>query len=366
MKLSERFRTWRRRIPAVAWRLAAFLAAIALVVVVTSQWTRWEGRPGRQETDDAYLQADLTPISAKVAGYVCAVPVQDFERVKAGQVLAEIEDDNYRATVAQVEANVAAAKAQIETLEAQRALQEANVRAAQAVVAATTAIFEQTGRDVRRQQTLVASGSASIESNERIGATRAQLAAQLDQNSAQAVAAERQIDVLTAQLAQARAAEAAQEANLTLARINLGYTRIVAPEDGVIGQRQVKPGQYLGVGGQVATLTPLPHVWVIANYRETQLTHVDVGQRAAITVDTYPGRTLRGHVLALAPASGSEFALLPPDNATGNFTKVVQRIAVKIAIDDTDGLTDRLLPGMSVIATIDATDDKAAISDDGR
>ena len=360
MVIFDRIRAWRPHLPGLVWRLGVFLVAIILVVVITTQWTRWEGRPGSQSTDDAYLQADLTPISAKVPGYVRALPVQDFERVKAGQVLAEIEDDDYRATVAQIAANVAAAKAQIQTLEAQRELQEANIRAARAVVAATAATFEQTGRDVRRQKTLVDTGSASVESNEHVDTTRAQLTAQLDQNTAQAVAAERQLDVLTAQLAQAQAALSAQEANLNLAKINLGYTRIVAPQDGVIGQRQVKPGQYLGVGGQVATLTPLPNVWVIANYRETQLTHVAVGQQATVTVDTYPGHTLRGHVIALSPASGSQFALLPPDNATGNFTKVVQRIAVKIVIDDADGLTDRLRPGMSVISTIQATDEHSA------
>ena len=366
MKIFERISAWRPHLPGVAWRLAAFLVAMILVVVVTTQWTRWEGRAGSQETDDAYLQADLTPISAKVPGYVRTVPVQDFERVKAGQVLAEIEDDDYRATVAQIEANVAAAKAQIQTLEAQRALQEANIRAARAVVAATTATFKQTARDVRRQKTLVDTGSASVESNEHVDTTRAQLAAQLDQNTAQAVAAERQLDVLTAQLTQAHATLAAQEANLNLAEINLGYTRIVAPQDGVIGQRQVKPGQYLGIGGQVATLAPLPNVWVIANYRETQLTHVAVGQQATVAVDTYPGHTLRGHVVALSPASGSQFALLPPDNATGNFTKVVQRIAVKIAIDDADGLADHLRPGMSVVPTIEATDEKTASDGGGK
>ena len=146
---------------------------------------------------------------------------------------------------------------------------------------------------------------------------------------------------------------AAQLASLKVAQINLGYTRILAPQDGVIGQRQIKPGQYVGVGGQITTLTPLPHVWVIANYKETQLTHVAVGEPAEISVDTFPGRRLRGHVLAFAPGAGSQFALLPPDNATGNFTKVVQRIAVKIAIDDADGLLDRLRPGMSVVARVD-------------
>jgi membrane fusion protein (multidrug efflux system) len=176
------------------------------------------------------------------------------------------------------------------------------------------------------------------------------------QSRAQALAAERQLTVLEAQLLQSEAAIAAQRAALDAAKLNLGYTTITAPQDGVIGQRQVKPGQLVGVGSQITTLTPLPKVWVIANYKETQLTHMAVGQKAEITVDTFPGHTLHGHLLAFAPASGAEFALLPPDNATGNFTKVVQRIAVKIAIDDADGLADRLAPGMSVEANIEARD----------
>jgi membrane fusion protein (multidrug efflux system) len=163
------------------------------------------------------------------------------------------------------------------------------------------------------------------------------------------------MEVLTAQKAQAEAALAAQEAALQLAKINLGYTHITAPEDGVIGVRQVLAGQYLAPGSQVTTLTALPRVWAIANYKETQLTHVVIGQPASLTVDTFPGHHLSGRVIAMAPASGAQFALLPPDNATGNFTKIVQRIAVKIGIDDADGLADRLRPGMSVVATIDSS-----------
>ncbi|HEV7714875.1 MAG TPA: HlyD family secretion protein, partial [Steroidobacteraceae bacterium] len=196
----------------------------------------------------------------------------------------------------------------------------------------------------------------STEASEKLDTVRAQVTAQLSQNRAQADSAFRQLGVLSAQQAQVEAAIAAQTASLRVAALNLGYTKIIAPQDGVIGQRQVKPGQYVGVGAQITTLTPLPHVWVIANYKETQLTHMAVGQKAEITVDTFPGRTLRGHLLAFAPASGAQFALLPPDNATGNFTKVVQRIAVKIAIDDAAGLRDRLAPGMSVEARIDARD----------
>jgi membrane fusion protein, multidrug efflux system len=335
------------------WRGAVFLLAFAVLIGITTRWTYWEGNAEWQSTDDAYLQADLTPIAAKVAGYVRELPVQDFERVHAGDVLAQIVDDDYRAAVAQLQASVAAAMAQVLALKAQRELQEANVQATRATIDATLANIEQNNRDIARQERLLKTGSSSTETAERLQTTRAQLAAQLAQNRAQAAAATRQLAVLAAQQAQAEATVAAQQASLQIAEINLAYTRIVAPQDGVIGQRQIKPGQYVAVGGQITTLTPLPDVWVIANYKETQLTHVDVGEPAEITVDTFPGHRLRGHVLAFAPGAGSEFALLPPDNATGNFTKVVQRIAVKIVIDDADGLRDRLRPGMSVIARVD-------------
>ena len=338
------------------WRVAVFLLALGVLLLITTRWNRWESDAHRQTTDDAYLQSDLTPIAAKVAGYVRNMPVQDYERVKAGQLIAQIVDDDYRASVDQLTASVVAAGAQVEALKAQQALQEANVQAARASVAAISANLEQNARDTARQHKLFETGSSSTEAAEKLQTAHAQLAAQLEQARAQASAASRQLSVLAAQEAQAEATRAAQEASLQIARINLGYTRIVAPQDGVLGQRQVKPGQFVSVGGQVTTLTPLPNVWVIANYKETQLTHMAVGERAQIKVDTFPGRTLRGHVLAFAPGAGSQFALLPPDNATGNFTKVVQRVAVKIAIDDADGLADRLRPGMSVVATVETRD----------
>jgi membrane fusion protein, multidrug efflux system len=344
------------RILELAWRILVFIVAIGIVIVVSTNWTRWEGGPGWQRTTDAYLQSDLTPISAKVSGYVRELPIQDYEHVRAGQVLAQLVDDDYRAAVAQAEAGVATAVSQAQALRAQRELQLANVEAARAVVASTTASSDQNGRDLARQRRLLETGSSSVEASEKLTTTHAQLEAQLMQTRAQAVAAGRQLGVLEAQIAQSEATIAAQRAALDTARINLGYTTITATQDGVIGQRQVKPGQLVGVGSQITTLTPLPKVWVIANFKETQLTHMAVGQKAEVTVDTFPGHTLRGHVQAFAPASGAEFALLPPDNATGNFTKVVQRIAVKIVIDDADGLADRLVPGMSVEAKVDARD----------
>ena len=340
------------------WRGLVVLIALGLLVVITTRWTRFEGRPGWQQSDDAYLQADQTPIAARVAGYLRAVPVQDYQRVRAGTVLAQIDDADYSAAVAQAEAGVLSARAQAEALKAQRPLLEANARAARAVVDSTGATLDQNGRDLARQHALLSGGSSTPEAGEKLDTSRAQISAQLRQNRAQADGTERQLAVLTAQQAQAHAAIAAAEATLQTARINLGYTQIVAPQDGVVGQRQVRPGQFIPVGGQVTTLIPLPRLWVIANYKETQLTHMAVGQPARITVDAFPGRELRGHVVAFSPGSGSQFALLPPDNATGNFTKVVQRVGVKILIDDDNGLADRLRAGMSVIARVDARDGK--------
>jgi membrane fusion protein (multidrug efflux system) len=343
--------------PDWVWRAVIFLLAVGALVIITTRWNRWESNARMQTTDDAYLAADLTPVAAKVSGYVSDMPVQDFERVHAGQLLVQIDQRDYRAAVDQLSASVLAAGATIEALKAQRSLQAANVEAAKATIAATTANVEQNERDLARQRKLLETGSSSTEAGEKLQTSHAQLAAQLQQNRAQEMAAARQLDVLAAQQAQAEAALAAQAASLEVAKINLGYTSIVAPQDGVIGQRQVKPGQFVPVGGQVTSLTPLPNVWVVANYKETQLTHMAAGQKADIRVDTFPGRTLHGHVLAFAPGSGQVFSLLPPDNATGNFTKVVQRVAVKILIDDAAGVADRLRPGMSVVATVATRED---------
>ena len=355
MKIGGREVSW-AHVGEALWRIAVFAIALVILVMIITRWNAWQGGRGWHATDDAYLQSDVTPVSVKVAGYVRRVPVQDFERVKGGQLVAEIVDDDYRAAVALAAANLKAAEAQLGTLSAQEALQEANVAATTLRAAATSTNLAQNARDTDRQRQLQTIGSSTVEAAERLATTHEQLTDQLAQNRAQVDAAQRQIGVLKAQAAQAAAAVEAQKANLRNAEINLGYTRVVAPEDGVLGQRQIRPGQYAAVGGQVTTLTPLPRVWVVANFKETQLTHMAVGDKAQIRVDTFPGQVLRGHVQSFAPGSGSQFTLLPPDNATGNFTKVVQRVAVKILIDDADGLGDRLRPGLSVNARVNAQD----------
>lgn len=335
--------------------LRTFVLGLAggLVVLFATNWNAWVGSAARQTTDNAYLQADLTPLAAKVNGYIRRVAVGDFQEVKAGDLLVQLEDDDYRAQVAQAEANVQVAVAAIANIENQKRLQQALIRQAEATIAATESDVWRYRRDSGRQQALLGNSFASAQVADQAMNAYQRAQATLDLNHAQLDQQHQQLSVLDTQETQAQATLRAQQAALDLARINLGHTRIVAPVDGMVGQRQVKPGQYVGVGTQVISLVPLPHVWVVANYKETQMTRVRTGQPATVTVDAFPGVVLKGHVESWSPATGSQFSLLPADNATGNFTKVVQRIPVKIVLE-LDGPVMKLLrPGMSVITTID-------------
>jgi membrane fusion protein, multidrug efflux system len=340
----------------VGLRLYILLLAAGLVVVVAYEWDWWVGSATLQTTDDAYLWADTTPLAAKVPGYVRVVPVRDFQRVKAGDLLVEIDDDDYRAELSQAEANVEAAQAAIETIAQQKALQETLIKQAEATIKASEADLTRYHLERVRQQTLLETSLAGTRQlTEQAVDNEIRTEATLDLNRAQLDQQRQQTSVLDSQQKQAQATLAAQLAALDLAKINLGYTRITAPVDGMVSQRQVQAGQYLSVGTQVITIVPLPNVWVIANYKETQVTNVRVGESARVTVDAFPGVVLHGHVDSWSPASGAQFSLLPPDNATGNFTKVVQRIPVKIVLNPDSTLRDLLRPGMSVIATIDTS-----------
>ena len=309
-----------------------------------------------QRTDDAYLQADTTPLAAKVPGYVSRVLVEDFQRVHGGNVLVEIVDDDYRAQLDQAQANVAAAEAAIANIDQQKLLQGTVIKEAEATIQASEADLTRFHLEAVRQQKLLAeklAGTAQL--TEQAVANEKRTAATLDLNRAQRDQQREQIQVLDTQRRQAEATLKAQLAARDLAAINLGYTRIVAPVDGMVGQRQVRPGQYLSAGTLVISVVPLPNVWVIANYKETQMTRIRAGQPARVTVDAFPGAALHGHVDSWSPASGAQFSLLPPDNATGNFTKVVQRIPVKIVLDPDAAVDELLRPGMSVIVTIDTS-----------
>jgi membrane fusion protein (multidrug efflux system) len=333
-------------------RLTVLVAAAIIVVLFATQWDHWVGLAVRQVTDDAYVRGDITPLSAKVEGYVRRVAVDDFERVKEGDLLVEIEDDDYRARAAQAEADLLGAKAAIENLKARKAAQHAQVAEAEDAIKATQADVERTRLEAARQRTLLATTFGTRQRVEQADAAAERFSATLARNEAELDAQRSQLAVLDTQEAQLRADAKAKQAALDLAKINLGYTRILAPVSGMVSERDVRNGQYVHAGSQVISVVPLDNVWVLGNYKETQLTHVAIGQRAEIRVDTFPGVVITAMVDSIAPASGAQFSLLPPDNATGNFTKVVQRIPVKLRIAPDNPLAGKLRPGMSVIATI--------------
>jgi membrane fusion protein, multidrug efflux system len=339
-----------------AIRISIVVLAILLIGVVALDWNVWVGSAILQATDDAYLQADITPLAAKSPGYVRGVPVRDFQKVKAGELLVEIVDDDYRAQLDQTQANVEAAQAAIDNIEQQKVLQQALVQQAEATIEATKADLTRYHLETVRQQDLLVTKYAGTEQLvEQAVDNEKHTEATLALNQAQLAQQRQQLNVLDSQEKQADAALKGQQAARDLARIALGYTRITAPVDGMVSERQVRPGQYASIGTQVISLVPLPDVWVVANYKETQMTRIRLGQPARVTVDAFPGVMLRGHVDSWSPASGAQFSLLPPDNATGNFNKVVQRMPVKIMLDRDPSLGDLLRPGMSVIATIDTS-----------
>src|SRR5229473_4369705 len=332
--------------------LTALAAAGAIVLLFATQWDRWVGISVRQVTDDAYVRGDITPLSAKVEGYVTRVAVNDFDRVKAGDLLVEIDHSDYQARVAQAEADLLGAEAAIENLKTRKALQHAQVAEAESAIVATQADVERSKLEAVRQRDLLATTYGTRQKVEQTDAEAKRFAATLARNQNELDAQHRQMAVLDTQELQLRADHKAKAAMLDLAKINLGYTRILAPVAGMVSERGVRAGQYVHAGTQVIAVVPLDTVWVIANYKETQLTRVAIGQRAEIRIDTFPGIAINATVDSIAPASGSQFSLLPPDNATGNFTKVVQRIPVKLRIAPDNPLAGKLRPGMSVIATI--------------
>jgi membrane fusion protein, multidrug efflux system len=366
-----------------SWRrfgtpLLIVLMAVAIGLTITRNWNAWEGGRVEQVTNDAYVKRDLTPLSTKVAGLVREVKVNDYQQVRKGDELVLLADDDYRAQVAQAMAAVDAAKAALENNRRQRELQEtrieraragvdqaeAQIGAAQAGREAVQADVSRTHAERIRQEALVATGSATrqrveaaVADAERFTAQLASREADLTQaraalrSSELAVEAERRTRaVLESQDLQLIADLHAKEAALTVAQVNLGYTRILAPADGTVGERQVRPGQLVSPGTQVFSFIA-GTAWVQANFRETQLTNIKVSDPVDVSIDVYPGERMRGRVLEIAPASGSQFALLPPDNATGNFTKVVQRVPVKIALDESP-LAARLRSGLSAVVTV--------------
>ncbi|MBS7545314.1 HlyD family secretion protein [Ancylobacter oerskovii] len=333
--------------------LVAILALGGLLVYANGRWSQWASDRPVQYTDDAYVHADVSTLSARISGNVLKVLVDDYQAVKAGQPLVEIDPADYQAARDGAQAAVEGAQAALTNLRNQEELQRAVISQAEAQLVSAQAAEVEMSEEFTRQQTLVQGGIAGTE--QKLQQATANLAkAQADVRSAQAAieAQKRQLDVLTGQEGTLRANLDAANANLKTADLKLGYTQVSAPFDGIVGTRLVQVGDYVNIGTNLIAAVPIPNVYVIANFKETQLTHVAPGQKVDITVDTFPGQTLRGEVERVSPASGSVFALLPPDNATGNFTKVVQRIPVRIAIEPGQALTGRLRAGMSVEAAI--------------
>jgi membrane fusion protein (multidrug efflux system) len=332
------------------------MAGAAVAVLVGAAWYGWGYWTVGQyliSTDDAYVKADNTTVAPKVSGYLHEVLVGDNERVTTGQVLARIDDRDFRVALDQAKADAAAARAAIASKQAQLCVQQAMIDAAKATVDVDQATATFAGQENKRYTDLATSGYGSVQNAQLAQSRIAAAQAAIARDTANLASALKQIDLLKAEIAQASATLARAEAVQSQAQLNLEYTSIVAPIDGVVGNRTLRTGQFVQAGTQLMSVVPVSGAYVVANFKETQLTDVRAGQVVDIAVDMFPGQVVHGRVDSIAPASGQEFALLPPDNATGNFTKVVQRIPVKIALNRDKSSPVELRPGMSVIPTIE-------------
>ncbi len=331
------------------------MAGAAVAVLSSASWYGWDyWTVGRYlvSTDDAYVKADNTTIAPKVSGYLREVLVGDNERVTAGQILARIDQRDFTVALDQAKADVAAARAAVTSKQAQLVVQEAVIEAARATVGVDKANITFAAQENKRYTDLAATGYGSVQNAQLAQSRNAAAEATVARDTANLASALQQVQLLKAEIVQANAALARTEALQNQAELNLEYTTIIAPIDGVVGNRTLRVGQFVQAGTQLMSVVPV-NAYVVANFKETQLTDVRKGQAVEIAVDMFPGQIVRGRVDSIAPASGQEFALLPPDNATGNFTKVVQRIPVKIVLEQVDDSPVELRPGMSVIPTIE-------------
>jgi membrane fusion protein (multidrug efflux system) len=334
----------------------ALMAGAAVAALAGGAWYGWDYWTVGQylvSTDDAYVKADNTTIAPKVSGYLHEVLVGDNEPVKAGQVLARIDERDFRVALDQAKADVAAAQAAITSKQAQLEVQQAAIDAAKATIEVDQATVTFAAQENKRYTDLATTGYGSVQNAQQAQARNAGAQAAIQRDTANLASALKQVDLLRAEIVQANAALTRARAVESQAELNLGYTTVTAPIDGIVGNRTLRTGQFVQAGTQLMSLVPVAGAYVVANYKETQLTDVREGQAVKIAVDMFPGQVVYGHVDSIAPASGQEFALLPPDNATGNFTKVVQRIPVKIALDRDNSSPIELRPGMSVIPTIE-------------
>ena len=338
------------------WRKRLVLVAAALVVLggAGSYGYRWWTN-GRflESTDDSYVQADMVSVSSRVAGQVADVLVVDNQVVRKGDVLVRLDDSNFQAALAQARADVASAQADINALAAQIRFQSTAVAAADADVQSADANAAFARAEASRYSDLLRSGTGSVQRSQQADADIKSRDAAAARARAAAEGARAQVQVLSAQLGRAQAALLRAQAAERQAELNLSYTTVKAPVDGAVGDRTVRPGQYVQPGGPMLSVVPMENgLYVVANFKETQLARMGAGEAVTVDVDMLGGEPLRGVVDSLAPGSGSTFALLPPENATGNFTKIVQRVPVRIRLLPDDRLS-QLRPGLSVTATVD-------------
>jgi len=329
------------------------MAVVALALGGLGSWYWWNVLRFRQSTDDAYIQSDVSVISPKIEGYIKKVRVADNQEVAEGAILFVIDDRDFKAKVAQAEAAVATEEAMIATYESRLKLQQAMIDQAAAGLKSTEADLSRAQQDYKRYSSLMTSDFASRQRFEQAEADARKAEAALAKSRAALAAEQNQLAVLRSLQREEEAKLQQAHANLRLAQNDLENTIIRAPISGVAGNRAGQAGQYVKPGTQLLSLVPLPQVYVTANFKETQLTRMRPGQIAEVSVDAYPDMTLEGRVESFAPASGAQFSLLPPDNATGNFTKIVQRVPVRIALPPSGPLAGLLRPGLSATVTVE-------------
>lgn len=305
-----------------------------------------------ETTDNAYVEADISNISVKVPGYVVLSDVTDNQHVQKGELLAQLEDNQFSAKVGQAAASLASAKADLQTLAAKVELQRALITQASAGVVAAESDKIRAEQQLSRSKKLKVSNYSSQDDVDQLQAGFDSAAARLDEAQAVLVAKQRELAVYNAQLIQASSVVEQADATLELAKIQLNDTRVTAPFSGVIGKRGAMVGQYVQPGQALYSLVPDGAVWITANFKETQIQHMQPGQSVQVSLDAFPGKTFSGVIDSLSPASGAKFSLLPAENATGNFTKIVQRIPVRIRLDLSQEEA-RVMPGLSAVVKVD-------------
>jgi len=331
----------------------AVAAALAVGVLVYLALPGVFGKRTQQNTNDAFVSADYTLVVPRVAGFIKEVLVEDNQQVKAGQLLALIDDRDLRASAEAADAQTLVARAQLQNAKATLERQTSVIAQAQASVVSAKAEMSFAQQELNRYNHLAGVGAGTVQNAQQARTRIDQATAHLDTATAKLAAERKQVDILTAQRDAAEGSLKHAQAALEIASFELSYTRITAPQDGMIGERAVRVGAYVTPGSKLLAVVPLQQAYVVANFQETQLTDVQPGQEVLVHVDSLGGEALTGRVESIAPATGVTFAAVKPDNATGNFTKVVQRIPVKIMLEPGQPLAGRLRVGMSVEASID-------------